>query len=82
MRQGLPPAAAHRLEVGPGPGGRDDEAPVSGRGAPQIHRLLGLDDGAAGRGDLVTLPLVPAAQLLGVTSDQVSSEGQSLSQLT
>ena len=55
---------------------------MSGRGAPQIHRLLGLDDGAAGRGDLVTLPLVPAAQLLGVTSDQVSSEGQSLSQLT
>ncbi len=66
MRQCLAPAAAHRLEVGPGPGGRDDEAPVSGRAPPQLQRLLGLDEaGAAGRGDLVTLPLVPAAQLLG-----------------
>ena len=70
MGQALAPAAADSLEASPGSGGRDDEAPVAGRGSPQLQRLLGLDEaGAAGCGDLVTLPLVPAAQLLGVTSE-------------
>ena len=62
--QALAPAAADSFEVCPGSGGRDDEAPVAGRGPPQLQRLLGLDEASAGCGDLVTLPLVPAAQLL------------------
>ena len=69
MGQGLAPAAAHSLEAGPGPRGWDDEAPVTRRGPPELQSLLGLDEAATGRGDLVTLPLVPATQLLRVTCD-------------
>ena len=66
MSQSLAPATAHSLEAAPGAGGWDNEVPVTSRGSPQLQSILGLDEVTTSSGDLVTLPLVPATQLLRV----------------
>ena len=74
--QSAAPAAAQGPEVGPEPGGGDDDGPVAGGAPPQLQRLLGPDPppGTPGAGswDLVTIPLVPAAQLLGHIAVNIS----------
>ena len=52
VRQSASPAAAQGPEVGPEPGGGDDDGPVAGGAPPQLQRLLGPDPppGAPGAG--------------------------------